>query len=92
MKHVVLKSSVGKLRVYLKHSFDRIKNEKLKNNMLQAIPFWIASIITGLIAVVYTKLFLLAERLTLYVYHQSAWLLWWLVNRFAPYSKGSGIP
>ncbi|MNX36805.1 H(+)/Cl(-) exchange transporter ClcA [compost metagenome] len=71
--------------------------------MLQAIPFWIASIITGLIAVIYTKLFLLAEALTSYVYHQSSWLLflltpicfilaWWLVNRYAPYAKGSGIP
>lgn len=71
--------------------------------MLQAIPFWIASLLTGLIAVLYTKLFLLAEEVTKYVYHQSVWLLfilmpacfvlaWWLANRFAPYSKGSGIP
>lgn len=99
----VLKTLTNKVRVHLKHSFDRIKNEKLKHNMLQAIPFWIASIITGLIAVLYTKLFLLAEEFTSYVYHQSVWLLfllmpvcfilaWWLVNRFAPYAKGSGIP
>jgi len=70
--------------------------------MLQAIPFWIASIITGLIAVLYTRLFLMAEGLTALVYHKHAWLLfiltpvcflvsWWLV-RLAPYSRGSGIP
>ncbi|WP_316815791.1 hypothetical protein [Pedobacter nyackensis] len=46
--------------------------------MLQAIPFWIASIITGLIAVIYTKLFLLAEVLTSYVFHHSSWLLFLL--------------
>lgn len=103
MSYSLLKASIHTLRNHLKRAFDRIKNEKLKYNMLQAIPFWIASIITGLIAVVYTKLFLLAEELTKYVYHQSVWLLflvtpicfllaWWLVTRFASYSRGSGIP
>ncbi len=99
----MLNNSLSKLRFVLKKTFDRIKNERLKNNMLQAIPFWIASVLTGLIAVLYTKLFLLAEELTKYIYHQSVWLLfilmpacfvlaWWLVNRHAPYAKGSGIP
>jgi H+/Cl- antiporter ClcA len=103
MSYSFLKVFTNKLRIHLKRSFDRIKNEKLKHNMLQAIPFWIASVLTGLIAVLYTKLFLLAEELTIYVYHESVWLLflltplcflfaWWLVIRFAPYSKGSGIP
>jgi H+/Cl- antiporter ClcA len=70
---------------------------------LQAIPFWVASVITGLIAVLYTKLFLLAESVTKYLYNQYAWILfiltpvcfllaWWLTFRFAPYSRGSGIP
>ncbi|QNK64095.1 chloride channel protein [Pedobacter sp. PAMC26386] len=103
MSYPFLRVFTSKLRIHLKRSFDRIKSEKLKNNMLQAIPFWIASILTGLIAVIYTKLFLLAESLTNYIFHQSAWLLfllmpvcfimaWWLVNRFAPNSRGSGIP
>lgn len=71
--------------------------------MLQAVPFWIASVITGLIAVIYTRLFLKAEELTAFVYKQHHWFLfiltpvcfvvaWWLVKRFSPYARGSGIP
>jgi len=71
--------------------------------MLQAIPFWIASVITGLIAVAYARLFLLAENLSTLIYKQHEWYLlvlmpvcfvvaWWMVKQFAPYSRGSGIP
>jgi H+/Cl- antiporter ClcA len=95
--------AISKLRLHLKHTFDRLHNEELKRNVLQAIPFWIASIITGLIAVIYTKLFFLAESVTTLIFKQHAWLLfvispvcfivaWWLVKRFSPYSRGSGIP
>jgi H+/Cl- antiporter ClcA len=87
----------------LKQLFDRIKSEKVKQNILQAIPFWVASLITGLVAVFYAKGFALAERFTTLIFHFHAWLLfiispicfilsWWLVKRFAPYSRGSGIP
>ncbi|MGZ3767053.1 MAG: chloride channel protein [Mucilaginibacter sp.] len=99
----MFKTAVSKARLHLKHSFDRLNNEELKKNMLQAIPFWIASVITGLIAVVYARLFLMAENLTAIIFKQSHWLLfalmpacfvcaWWLVKRFSPYSRGSGIP
>lgn len=91
------------LRQHLKRLFDNIRNENLKKNVLQAIPFWAASIITGLIAVLYTKLFVLAEDVTSIVFHYHAWLLfilspvcfvlaWYLVQAYAPYSRGSGIP
>ncbi|TSD66534.1 chloride channel protein [Inquilinus sp. KBS0705] len=91
------------LRAQLKRSFDRIRNENLKKNALIAIPFWIASIITGLFAVIYTKLFLAAENLTGYIIRGHEWFLfiltpvcfllaWWMVKKLAPYSKGSGIP
>jgi H+/Cl- antiporter ClcA len=91
------------LRLQLKRSFDRIRNENLKRNALQAIPFWIASVITGLFAVLYTKLFVAAEDITAMVFNYHAWLLfilspfcfvlaWWLVQRFSPYARGSGIP
>lgn len=70
---------------------------------MQAIPFWIASLLTGEIAVLYTKLFALAEKGTEYVIHWHLWLLflispacfllaWWVVRRYAPYARGSGIP
>jgi H+/Cl- antiporter ClcA len=91
------------LRLQLKRSFDRIRNENLKRNALQAIPFWIASVITGLIAVLYTKLFIAAEDITSFVFNHHAWFLfilspvcfvvaWTLVYRFSPYARGSGIP
>ncbi|HEY2583833.1 MAG TPA: chloride channel protein [Mucilaginibacter sp.] len=91
------------LRQQLKGAFDRIRNENLKRNALQAIPFWFASIIVGLLAVAYTKLFIYAEDITAYVFNNHTWFLfilspvcfvlaWWLVHRFAPYSRGSGIP
>lgn len=94
---------VTRLRLNLKRLFDRIGNEKLKLNLLQAIPFWIASIITGLIAVLYTRIFLLAEQTASHIFSQYEWSLflitpicfviaWWLVKKFAPYSRGSGIP
>ncbi|MGZ3778783.1 MAG: chloride channel protein [Mucilaginibacter sp.] len=93
----------SKIRFHLKHTFDRLTNQQLKKNALQAIPFWIASVITGLIAVIYAKLFLYAENLTALIIRQQAWLLfivtpvcfvtaWWIVKRFAPYARGSGIP
>src|ERR1035437_6356797 len=91
------------IRKILKRAFDRIRNEKLKNNLLQAIPFWVASLITGLVAVLYTRLFALAEKGTAIVIHLHVWLLfvltplcfvtaWWLVTRWAPYARGSGNP
>jgi len=99
MSNIIL----SKIRLHLKHTFDRLNNEQLKRNVLQAIPFWIASVITGLIAVVYTKLFLKAEDVTTYIFKHHAWLLfivspvcfiiaWWLIKLFSPYAKGSGIP
>ena len=70
---------------------------------MQAAPYWVASIVTGLVAVLYNKVFQLAENLTTSIFDYHAWILfilspicfvvaWWLVYRFAPYSRGSGIP
>jgi len=94
---------IGRARGLGKGAFDRIRNEKFKHNLLQAIPYWIASLFTGLVAVLYTRLFALAEKGTAFVVHWHFWLLflitpacflaaWWLVQRFAPYARGSGIP
>ena len=94
---------IGQLRLLGKRTFDRMRNEKVKHNLLQAIPFWIASLLTGLAAVLYTRLFALAEKGTAAIIHWHLWLLfivtpvcflvaWWLVRQFAPYARGSGIP
>ena len=92
-----------KIKKEFKTYFDRIRNEKVKINLLQAIPFWMASFITGLIAVAYAKLFSLAEKSSFYIILHLKWgifiitpvcfmLAWWLVKKFAPFSRGSGIP
>ncbi|MHA4807155.1 chloride channel protein [Flavitalea flava] len=94
---------IRKVRESGKRIFDRIRSEKLKKNMLQAIPFWVASLATGLAAVVYARLFALAEEGSAYIIHAHLWLLfmvtpvcfitaWYLVKRFAPFARGSGIP
>lgn len=87
----------------LRSLVERINNDKLKQNLLQALPFWIASLITGVVAVVYARLFSWAESFSVSIAHRTGWLLfiitpvcfvtaWWMVRKFAPNSKGSGIP
>ncbi|MES2645753.1 MAG: chloride channel protein [Bacteroidota bacterium] len=96
-------NNVGEIRQSLKKRFDRINNESLKNNVLQAMPFWIASGITGIIAVVYARLFAMAESATLMITETYRWMIfilaplffflaWWIVQRFSPTARGSGIP
>ena len=92
-----------KIRRLLKKIFDRAGNDKLKLNFLRAVPFWIASLLTGLIAVFYSKVFLLAESSTVILFKSFHWLLfvitpacfliaWWLVVRYEKFAGGSGIP
>ena len=89
--------------LHLRHSVGKTRNVTLKRTLLQAVPFWIASIITGLVAVLYGKFFQIAEDFTSSIFDRYAWALfilspvcfvvaWWLVHRFAPYSKGGGDP
>lgn len=100
---VIVKNSTALVRARLKASYDRIDNRQLKRNALQAIPFWIASVITGFIAVGYAKLFSLAEGVTRFVFAHATWAIFivtplcfvlamLLVRRFAPNARGSGIP
>jgi H+/Cl- antiporter ClcA len=92
-----------KLRVGMKRIFERLGNEKLRLNFLRAVPFWIASLVTGLIAVFYSKIFLLAENSADSLFKSVHWLFfiltpacfliaWWLIVRFEKYAGGSGIP
>lgn len=91
------------VRKILKRSFDRISNEKIKHNFLQAVPFWVASLITGLVAVFYSRAFAFLESLTFSIFHDHTWsifiltpvcfvIAWWLVVKYAPYARTSGIP
>ncbi len=91
------------IRKILKRSFDRINNERLKHNILQAIPFWIASLIAGLLAVAYSAAFSYFESRTFNVLQYHSWgifilspvcflIAWWLVVKYGPYARTSGIP
>ena len=91
------------IRKGLKKSFDNIRNEQLKHNLLQAIHFWIGSVITGFFAVMYAKIFAWGENLLHFILDWHDWMIfiiapigfvlsWWLVKEFAPNAKGSGIP
>ena len=92
-----------KVKDVLKGIFDKVNNEGLRVNLLQAIPFWTASFITGMIAVFYAKLFGWAEQVNEWIVSKNRFLLfaitpvcflcaWWLVRKFASYARGSGIP
>jgi H+/Cl- antiporter ClcA len=86
-----------------KFFFELVVTDRIKTNVLQAIPFWIASLLTGLVAVGYTKLFGYSEGLLQKALHWHNWtifiitpicffLAWYVVYKFAPNAKGSGIP
>ncbi|HLU85584.1 MAG TPA: chloride channel protein [Vicingaceae bacterium] len=80
-----------------------MQNDELKKFTLQSFPFWVSSIVAGLLAVFYSKLFHWVEQLhEMMNFHKAWWvflaapasffLAWWLVHKFSPTSSGSGIP
>lgn len=98
-----MKTKKGAYDKWFKLVLGRIYNGKFRENVLQAFPFWIASVITGLVAVAYAKLFALSEKLSLSIIHKHSWYLfiitplcfitaWWLVKKYERKAAGSGIP
>lgn len=75
---------------------------KNKLGLLQAIPFWIASVITGIIAVGYAQLFAIVEKFSLFIFDSNrsyifiltplCFLVAWFFIKLAPNARGSGIP
>lgn len=91
------------LRAQTRKIFNLIGTDAIRKNILLGIPFWAASILTGLVAVGYTRLFGLAEDGLLRVINSNPVLLfiitpacfllaYLLVQKFSPSSRGSGIP
>jgi H+/Cl- antiporter ClcA len=87
----------------LKRIISNLKSERVKLNFMQGLPYWAASLIAGLLAVLYAKLFSWAEEGNIYLLHNYKWSLlvitpicfvlgWWTVQRFSPFARGSGIP
>ena len=92
-----------KIRRRAKYVFDKIGTASIRRNVLQAIPFWIASLITGLLAVGYTRMFGYSEDLLKELLAWKKWsiffaaplcflLAWLVIVWFAPNARGSGIP
>ncbi|MDQ6610770.1 MAG: chloride channel protein [Bacteroidota bacterium] len=92
-----------RLRQKVKFLFDLIGTERIRSNALQAFPFWVASLLVGLVAVAYTKLFGYSEELLKEVLAWHSWaifiiapvcffLAWLIVQLLAPTARGSGIP
>lgn len=92
-----------RIRNELKLYFDLIFSNTLKISALQALPFWIASLMVGLVAFGYAKFFSLTENLLQSILHWHSWMIFimapigfllavLLVKLFAPNAKGSGIP
>ncbi len=91
------------LRQKIKSQFELIGNKKFKENILNALPYWLGAFIIGVVSVMYTKLFAWAETGTQYIFHRAGWTFFiitpasfvialWLVLKFAPFARGSGIP
>lgn len=62
---------VNKLQYY----FSLIFSNDLKINIQKAVPFWFASLIVGLVAVIYTKLFSLSEALLQVILQWNSWMI-----------------
>jgi H+/Cl- antiporter ClcA len=91
------------IRKFLKDKFDSIPNQKFKLNLLNALPYWTSALVAGMAAVLYAKIFGWAEQGTVFVYHHFHYgfllitpvcfvLATWLVNKYSPFARGSGIP
>ncbi|GAB3498367.1 chloride channel protein [Spirosoma knui] len=85
------------------HLISRLYSERIRRLILQSFPFWIASLLTGLAAVGYEKLFVWAEQTSFNWLRAYPWLAfgltplafvlaWAVVRWFAPAARGSGIP
>ncbi len=99
----MVKSWLNYTKQRYRTAFSIFSDGKIKTSVLQALPFWVASIITGLIAVGYTRLFNFSEatlnkaliwhRWLIFILAPGGMLLgWYIVKLFAPGARGSGIP
>lgn len=97
------KAVVSRFMDFLETRTGFIAAKKWRKPVLQAVPLWIASLLIGFIAVGYAKLFTWIEHWSsgwveqypylIFIVAPIAFLLgWWIVQRWAPFASGSGIP
>jgi H+/Cl- antiporter ClcA len=78
-------------------------DKEITDNFLRAIPLWIASLVVGVVAVLYARIFAAAEHLGQRIFSHTSWMIFiitpvcfiaaWLIVRYgAPFARGSGIP
>ncbi len=98
-----MKKFISEFKILLDGFIHSSANEKFKLNLLISIPFWIASALAGLIAVLYAKLFNFGEELFQFLLKNTGyWLFlisptcfvlsWYIVNKYSKFARGSGIP
>lgn len=74
-----------------------------RKNILNAIPFWIAAIVTAIVATLYAYAFSYVEKISLVLYSSLGnlsllvvpilfLLSWYIVDKTSPFANGSGIP
>lgn len=93
------------LRNYIIKLFLKAKehNENLVSKFVHFSPFLLSSLLTGIIAFLYSKLFFYSEKLSSFIFEYNKDLLfvstpicftlsWWLVYKYAQFAQGSGIP
>jgi H+/Cl- antiporter ClcA len=97
-------SRYARALAWLDHTFIQpLYTARVRRLILQSVPFWIASLLTGLMAVGYEKVFGWAEEVSFgwlrqvpilaFVLTPLAFLgSWALVKYLAPAARGSGIP
>jgi H+/Cl- antiporter ClcA len=97
-------SRYARALAWFDHTFIQpLYTARVRRLILQSFPFWIASLLTGLMAVGYEKLFAWAEEVSFGWLRQMPLLAfgltplaflvsWALVKQFAPAARGSGIP
>ena len=97
-------STYARALAWLDHHIIRpFYTDRVRRLILQSFPFWVASLLTGLMAVGYEKVFNWAEQVSFTWLGYAPWLAfgfaplafllsWLLVSRWAPAARGSGIP
>lgn len=95
------------LLIYLRKTYADIENgsplAEAKSYLISTLPYWVAGIATALAATAFSKLFLFTELQSQELYSElGSWMLvvvpllfilsWIVIELFAPYANGSGIP